>query len=182
MNNLLAGALVAILASTVTTLVAAYVAHRRELSVRWDTSRLTILTDALVSTSRASGNIYHWARGGYAGEFGSDEALNTPTQLSTAVDRSYYDLLKLSLVLPQLRKDAEKLQVLLMRKRDTCRDALLREGRPENNADFLALEREISNEMKALMDDIRNESQKVLQIRGRPNPGRVSLRGRAATS
>jgi len=182
LNNLLAGALVAILASTVTTLVAAYVAHRRELSVRWDTSRLTILTDALVSTSRASGNIYHWARGGYAGEFGSDEALDTPTRLSTAVDRSYYDLLKLSLVLPQLRSDAEELQVLLMRKRDSCRDAWLRGSRPENDAEFLAVERAISEEMHVLMNTIRNESQKALQIRGQRSSGRFSSGSRRGTA
>jgi len=166
LNNLFTGALVAIVASTVTTLVAAWIAHRRDLSVRWDTSRLTILTEALVSASRAGGNIYHWARGGYVGEFGSDETPDTPTRISAAIDQAFYNLFQLSLVLPQLRRDVEELQALLVMKGDLCRDAWLRGTKPGEDANYVTSERAIADQMNALKDTIRSKSQKTLQIGG----------------
>jgi hypothetical protein len=170
--SLLAGSVIGVSASLMTTLISSWIAHRREVLTRWDPMLLSQLTDAIVDNMRVNGNLYAWARGDVTVD-GRNETGLSPRKIADALDRSHYSLLKLALLLPNVRDKIEALQALSAQRRaEVSRRWADHEGLPADQPDFLEFETTLRDQSKLLLEEIRDAGQEALRIPQRRTPSR----------
>lgn len=170
--SLVAGSVIGVSASLVTTLISSWIAHRREMLTRWDPMLLSQLTDAIVDNMRVNGNLYAWARGDVTVD-GRNETGLSPRKIAEALDRSHYSLLKLALLLPNVRDKIEALQDLSVQRRaEVSRRWTGHEDLPVDQPGFMEIETALKTQSNLLREEIRDAGQEALRIPQRRTPSR----------
>lgn len=106
MGNTIAGAIIGLVSSLLTSVIVTGLAHRRDLRTRWDRDTLTTVSQSLVSVERAMGRIYAWSRG----ELTAVPGLSRPDKVDDMLDLAYYQLQELSILFPKISAVADRLQ------------------------------------------------------------------------